>query len=352
MKNPSSLRPLVSICIPVFNSEKTIQRTINSIIAQTYTNIEIIVIDNCSTDATLKIVEEVVDPRIRIIRHDVHLPVAEYNWNRCFQYVHGEYMALFHADDVYSPLMVEHQINAFMEKPVLGGVFTSGNIINEKDEITGAFQHPPTITGGVPYSYKEILPRVLEYGDFFPCPTAMIPTTLYKTLAPFRYDQFGSASDLDMWLRVSQSEPVTILEEKLINYRISESQGTNSINFLRTREADIFRVLDFHLGQNDLSAEIPAKSIEIYETFRLEDVLIRARNLLIINDLEGFRYLRNSFSWTRHLRFALVHTKQYRHIFPKIFSLIFARVGFSLLGVTIMRMFFLDSCDRKRLYKK
>jgi glycosyltransferase involved in cell wall biosynthesis len=340
MKKQQSLRPLVSICVPIFNSEKTIKRTIDSIISQTYTNIEIIVVDNCSTDTTLKIIEEFTDPRIRIISNEAHLPVGEYNWNRCFQYASGEYMAIFHGDDVYSPLMIEHQINAFLENPMLGGIFTSGNIINEKDEITGALRLPPGITGGVPYTYNDLLLSVLEHRDFLSTPTAVIPTRLYKTLAPFRYDQFGSASDLDMWLRLSQCEPIAILEEKLINYRISKSQGSYTINFLRTREDDFFRVLDFHIAQSNISFEIPTKLIEIYEISRFGDVLVRAKNLLTKNDTHGFRHLVRSFSWTRHLRFAMAHPKKSRSICSGTLLLVIGYLVFSLLGVNMMRIFF------------
>jgi glycosyltransferase involved in cell wall biosynthesis len=352
MKKPTSFHPLVSICVPVFNSEKTIKRTIASIIGQTYTNIEIIIVDNHSTDTTLKIVEGFGDPRIRIVQHEVHLPVAEYNWNRCFQYANGEYMAIFHSDDVYSPMMVESQINTFMKNSALGGVFTSGNIINEKDEIIREFQIPTEIKEGFPYNYKYILTCVLEHADFLPCPTAMIQTKLYSALAPFRYEQFGSASDLDMWLRLSECGSITILKQKLINYRISGSQGTSVINFLRTREADIFRVLDFHLAQNNISLEIPIKSIEIYELFRFEDNLGRARNYLIKNDLEGFRSLVRSISWAQNISIALAYPKRYRNIFPKLFQLLFAFLIFSFFGVMLMRKVCMEPGERKHFYER
>ena len=70
MQNSHNPEPLVSICIPVFNGEKTIAKTIDSLINQTYKNIEIIVIDNCSSDATVKIVQEFNDARIKIIRSE------------------------------------------------------------------------------------------------------------------------------------------------------------------------------------------------------------------------------------------------------------------------------------------
>ena len=80
---------LVSICIPVYNSEKTIGKTITSLLKQTYNNVEIIVVDNCSSDSTAQVVKAFGDPRLRIVLNDVHLPRSDYNWNRYSQNVRG-----------------------------------------------------------------------------------------------------------------------------------------------------------------------------------------------------------------------------------------------------------------------
>lgn len=64
-ENSQIHEPLVSICIPVFNGGKTIRKTINSVINQTYKNLEIIIVDNCSTDSTVEIVQEFKDSRIK-----------------------------------------------------------------------------------------------------------------------------------------------------------------------------------------------------------------------------------------------------------------------------------------------
>ena len=83
------MEPFVSICIPMYNAQNTIGKTIASIIGQTYKNIEIIVVDNSSSDDSIKIVQTFNDTRLRLIQNDTHLPCAEDNWNRCFQYFSG-----------------------------------------------------------------------------------------------------------------------------------------------------------------------------------------------------------------------------------------------------------------------
>lgn len=305
MKISQSREPLVSVCIPAYNSEKTIAKTISSLIIQTYKNLEIIIIDNCSTDETVKIIKEFVDPRIKIIQNDEHLPAAENNWNRCFQFAKGEFMAIFHADDVYLPNMIFRQIEIFKKNPIVGGVFTEGDVIDEHDKVIDRLRLPPQISGDTPYTYRELLPIVLEQGDFFLCPSAMIKGDVYKKLAPFRYELFGSASDFDMWLRVAKTCPVIIIDEKLMKYRISRSQGSFILKS-RTHEADGFRVLDFHTSEVGVHYDLSSDTLGRYELRRMEDQIFCALNYLKKHDFSGFRQNMEHMAWGKYIRIILV----------------------------------------------
>jgi glycosyltransferase involved in cell wall biosynthesis len=302
MQISQNMEPLVSICVPMYNAEKTIARTISSIINQKYKNIEIIIVDNCSSDTSVKIVQTFNDPRIRLIQNNTHLPCGEDNWNRCFQYTNGEFMAIFHADDVYLPDMVSRQIETFRSFPMVVGVFTQGNIINENDEIVGEFKLPPKIKGGEPDSYQKIFNSSLEFADFLPTPSAMLRRDMYLKLSPFRYDQFGSASDFDMWLRASACAPIVILDEKLMHYRVSKTQGTNVLNRLRTHESDYFRVMDFHIAQNKGTIEISAKSMNSYDLSRFGDRLFCARNSFCKKDWKNFKDQIKNIPWKKYVK--------------------------------------------------
>lgn len=270
--------PLVSICIPVYNGEKTIEKTVYSLINQKYENIEIIIVDNCSTDSTVKTIQKIHDPRIRLFQHDVYLPISEENWNRCFEYVNGEYMAIFHADDVYSPAIISRQIEVFSSNQELGGVFTLGDRIDQNDMVISPILLPDKVKGFTPYRYDEIFPFILEYGDFLITPSVMIPTRIYKKNAPFRFEQFTTASDFDMWLRVSQSHPIMIVDEKLIFNRMSNSQYV--IHHLRTKKADKFIVIDHHLSQLNTRQIDDSFPMISYELCKFKDVLFRMINLV------------------------------------------------------------------------
>jgi len=326
MQNSQHHEPLVSICIPVFNGEKTIAKTIDSILNQTYKNIEIFVVDNCSSDSTVKIVQEFRDPRIHLVLNDIHLPCAEYNWNRCFHHAQGEFLAIFHADDVYRPHMVSRQVETFEKYPMVGCIFTQGNIIDENDKIIGEFKLPPEIRDSEPHSYPEILSSALEYADFLPCPTAMLRRDLYAELSPFRYDQFGSASDFDMWLRAAERAPVVILNEKLINYRVSKTQGSFGINKLRTCESDFFKVIDHHLEHHKDSGTIPVHSINSYEISQMGDQIIRAWNSLNKRDWKQFKDQVRNTQWGKYAKILirnpkLLYSKYQLYAYFRIFKI-------------------------------
>jgi len=302
MQISQDLEPLVSICIPMYNAEKTIGKTIASIIGQIYKNIEIIIIDNCSSDASVKIIQRYQDPRIRLIRNNIHLPIGEYNWNRCFSYANGEFLAIFHADDVYLPQMVSRQVETFKKFPMIGGVFTQGNIIDEEDTIIGEFKLPPEIRDSEPCSYQKIFNAALEYADFLPTPSAMLQRDLYQKLSPFRYDQFGSASDFDLWLRAAAVAPLVILHEKLMNYRVSRAQGSSKINKLRTDESDFFKVMDHHIAIHKDADMISAYSMDSYKISMMGDQLIRAQNCLIMRDWHKFSEQIRNIPWTEYFK--------------------------------------------------
>ena len=301
MENHTSTDPLVSICIPVYNSETTIGRTIESVIGQTYNNIEIIVVDNLSTDATLNRVREYKDSRIRIVENPVHFCCAEHNWNTCFAHTRGEFIALFHADDVYSPDIVGRQVDTFKKFPSVMAVFTEASVIDEQDRIIDTFRLPQKITGNTPYTYQELLPAVLEYGAFLLCPSAMVRSDTYKKLAPFRYDQFGSASDLDMWLRAAKTGPVIIIDDTLLKYRMSGIQWSYTLKS-RTRAADGFKVLDFHSSENGMNRYLSSNTLGKYELRRMEDQIFCALNFLKKRDFSGFRQHVNQMAWQKYLR--------------------------------------------------
>ena len=106
------VQPLVSIVIPVFNRETLVQEAIESALKQTYDNIEIVVVDNCSTDKTWEVLQKYNNPKIKIFRNNTNIgPVL--NWKKGIELSSGEYIKLLFSDDMISEDFVEESMKLF-----------------------------------------------------------------------------------------------------------------------------------------------------------------------------------------------------------------------------------------------
>lgn len=287
--------PLVSICIPVYNAEKIITQTLCSILAQTYGNMEILVFDNASTDNTPSILCEFSDPRLKIYRNEVNIG-AERNFSKAVQTAGGEYIALFHADDLYLPEMVEKQVAAFQKYPAAGAVFTLANYINSRGEIIGESTLPLELWSKESHLFPEIFEAILANLNFLVCPSAMVKADLYKEIMPFDVKTFRTSADLDMWLRILETHPIVILREKLMSYRFSIEQGSYQFACLRTERADFFEVMDYYLSRQ-ANRNFSAKALGKYEIAKNIDRVRCAINYILKEQPpEAKRLLKETFS--------------------------------------------------------
>jgi len=124
--------PLVSILIPAYNRAKIILETLNSAVNQTYKNIEIIVVDNKSTDNTFETIKEFAKsyPNVKVYQNEENIgPVR--NWRKCLDYATGEYVKILWSDDLIAPTFIEKTLPYLIEHEDMGFVFTGTEIFND-----------------------------------------------------------------------------------------------------------------------------------------------------------------------------------------------------------------------------
>lgn len=275
--------PLVCICVPTYNAASTVRETLESILAQTYSNLVVHVSDNASTDDTLKVIESIADSRVTIHRHVENIG-GEGNFNRCIQLAEGKYTAIFHADDIYEPEMVARQV-AFLEAhPEAGAVFTEASLIDEGGNRIGEIRLPKGIERkNELYDFETMFKAVLRHSNFFICPSVMVRTQVYQQeIKCWRGDLFKSSSDLDVWFRVLQYHAIGIIPECLMRYRISNGQYSANLRS-RTIRADFFRVTDYYLAQVDVQILLSLDDWKNYRRLERTDRVIRAVNLYLLD---------------------------------------------------------------------
>ena len=131
--------PLISVLIPVFNVEPFIQEAIQSIQLQTYSNLEIIIVDDCSTDSTYTICCEIAksDSRIKLYRNSYNMKIAR-SLNFAFSKSNGDFIARMDGDDVSLPNKLEIQFNYLLLNQNVDLVGTNYLLVDENKKILGA----------------------------------------------------------------------------------------------------------------------------------------------------------------------------------------------------------------------
>lgn len=195
---------LVSVIMPTYNCGRFIKESIDSVLAQTYTNWELIIVDDLSTDNTNDIVLTYTDPRIRYIRNE-HNMGAAMTRNRALQEARGRYIAFLDADDMWLQEKLEKQI-AFMEQH--GYAFTYHNYI-EIDE------HSCPL--GVHVSGKRHIRKI----DLMSCCWPGCLTVIYDRtkIGLIQIQNIRKNNDTAMWLQAIQKADCFLLPETLAQYR-------------------------------------------------------------------------------------------------------------------------------------
>lgn len=136
-------QPLVSIAMPVYNAEKYIKKTIESVLNQTYTNFELILINDASKDRSKEIIHSFSDSRIRYIENPENLGIVKTR-NKCIQYARGKYIAVLDNDDITLPPRLAKQVEFLEENNDYGICGSFYDIIDGSDNVVHKMKLPVT----------------------------------------------------------------------------------------------------------------------------------------------------------------------------------------------------------------
>lgn len=215
---------LVSIIIPTFNGAAFVGDALGSVCAQSLRDLEILVLDDQSTDGTLNIVAQCHDPRLRVVRNSARLGLAG-NWNRGIQLTCGEYVLILHQDDRLAPLMLETQVDRLEQSQDAGYAYSGYRLIDERAEVLQVVK---------PFPEDHVWTGEQEFRwhlrkSYVQCPTVVVRRTCYETLGLFD-TRLVYALDWEMWLRMeTHGYFVVYVAEPLADWRLHGKSATWSI---------------------------------------------------------------------------------------------------------------------------
>ena len=200
--------PLVSVVITTYNGQRFIRQALESMLGQTYPRLEVVVVDDGSTDDTPRILESVTDPRLRILRQANRGHSGALNSG--IAAAAGEFVAFLGHDDVSHPERVSKQVAYLTVHPECGLVGTQYVAIDEHGVVLGPYIKPLT--------HEAIVKVLRTSGNSIASPSIMVRRDVLTAVGGFR-SEFDLAEDNDLCQRVSETWEVANLPDVLLQWR-------------------------------------------------------------------------------------------------------------------------------------
>lgn len=216
----------ISIIVPMYNVASFLKETLDSILNQTFTDFELLLIDDCSMDNTLEIAYSFSDPRIRIIKNDKNSGAGATR-NKGIELAQSAYIAFCDADDIMFPNRLEEQYNFMEQHPDIDICGSFVKLINEKGNITGKFTFP--------VKHDKIAVEMFLRCAFQQS-TAFIRSRSFKQ-SGLKYKENHYAEDYDLWANAVKKLKFHVIPHFLMYYKISDSQISSASFGKQQRDA-------------------------------------------------------------------------------------------------------------------
>jgi glycosyltransferase involved in cell wall biosynthesis len=254
--------PLVSVIIPAYNAEAFISKTIDSVVHQTYQNLEIIVVDDGSSDRTAELVLDKAqkDQRIRLLQQN-NAGVAAAR-NSGIKTSQGQFIAPLDADDIWLPTHLEKQVDCFLQSsPSVGLVYSWSFDIDEQDQPTGAL-HASRIEG-------KVYPTLLCHNFLSHASSALIRRDCLRRVGvyncQFKDQNAQGCEDWDFYLRIADQYEFRVVPEFLVGYRkLDRSMSRNLAAMARSQALMLQAVQQKHPEIPGSFYRLSASSFHIY----------------------------------------------------------------------------------------
>lgn len=217
----------VSVVIPAYNSMKYLPETLESVLRQTFTDFEVLIIDDGSSDNIMQWASGLTEPRLKLISQENQgVSVAR---NTGITQARGEYIAFLDSDDLWEPTKLEKQVICLDDHPTVGLVHTWMVLVDKQGKSTGRVM-PSQAEGDV---WKQLTEK-----NTIACSSVMVRRCCFETTGVFDRN-LRFAEDWDMWIRIASCYPFAVIKEPLYYYR----QLPNSLSKNREVMLEAFQLV-------------------------------------------------------------------------------------------------------------
>jgi glycosyltransferase involved in cell wall biosynthesis len=223
--NSAESEPLVSVILPTYNRAPLLRRSIQSVLSQTYSNLELLVVDDCSSDSTQSVVQSFRDKRIHFLKHEKKQGGAIAR-NTGIKAAKGAYIAFQDSDDEWLPRKLEKQMKAFeIGQPNLGVVFSNYWRINRHRKFYGLYNVADLLK-----LTPEKIHDVLLEENFVGTPMAVVRKVCFEKVGLF--EALPRLQEWDLWIRISQHYSFCHINEPLVNVYVQPDSISHDITAL------------------------------------------------------------------------------------------------------------------------
>lgn len=206
----------ITVAIPTYQGEPFVRAAVDSVLAQAEVT-EVLVVDDNSADNTFAMLTAIRDARLQLHRNPTRLGLVN-NWNRCLELAHGDYVQIFHQDDLLLPDSLMRSAAWLDAQPAVGLVFGNIVTIDADDRPIGGHWNPILPAQDTCYDGRELFQLLLTQGNLIPCQTVLARATLYRQLGGFN-PALTYTPDFEMWLRLLLHSDVVYVATPLVALR-------------------------------------------------------------------------------------------------------------------------------------
>lgn len=275
--------PIFSVIVPLYNKEREVESTLRSVLVQTYQPLEIVVVDDGSTDRSAEIVESLGSPLIRLIRQSNAGECAARN--RAMSEARGEWFALLDADDEWKPEFLEEVAAMIEEWPDCGIYSTAFDIVSPTGRVRG---NCPTERGVVDNFWRESMTRYVTIPS-----ATVLSRKAVEQLGGFP-EGMKMGGDQWMWIKLASHYGVCFSPRALCNYSMVASNRSGAIYTPEVTKYTLEEMLD---------KPYPSREEDFWRgEFVAKCAIGKALTLTAKGDTEFGRRVVRNFGYTRQYR--------------------------------------------------